>query len=116
MSKHDVPGGWVTLRDPEMVPERLRRPLFANSVRGQQFANMEEVSSEALEFLSDYNDLLVIAMVDSWSFGDTVTKEMLLDLPGSTYDAIRKLVAPYVAKLVPDFSVDGADDPKATIG
>lgn len=116
MSRHEIPGGWVVLRDPEVVPERLRRPLFANSVKMQQFADMEQVSSEALEALSEYNDLLAIAMIQEWSFGGEVTANALLDLPGNTYDAIRKLVAPFVTKLVPDFSVDGADDPKATIG
>lgn len=114
MSKHEITGGWVVLRNPELVPERLRRPLFGSTVQGQKFADAEEVTAEALDFLSDFNDNLAIAMIESWSFGDAITKDALLDLAGRTYDDIRKLVAPFVSKLVPDFSLEGADDPKAT--
>ena len=121
MTKHDIPNGWVSLRDPKAVPERLRRPLMVMSVKGVNLAESGEVnmdspedskmSAETLEFFSEWNDKLAIALIAEWSFDVPVNEDNLLDLPGVTYDAIRKLVAPMVSELMPSFSPD--PDPKA---
>lgn len=115
MSKHDVSGGWVVLRDPKQVPERLRRPLLAMTARAiheVEDANPDNISAESIQFYSEFNDALAMALVESWSFGSDVTIDALLDLPASTYDAIRELVAPLVADLMPNF--EASPDPKAT--
>jgi hypothetical protein len=108
----EVFNGWVQLRNPDLVPERLRRPVFEKSVEGAAIANNENMTQEALEFFSEFNDLLAVAMIDSWSFGEAVSVEAMQDLPSKTYDEIRNLVSPYIQKLIPNFEVD--IDPKAT--
>jgi hypothetical protein len=110
----EVFSGWLELREPKLVPERLRRPVFEKSVAGQNFVDEnQEVDEEAMKFFSDFNDLLAIAMIKEWSFESAVSLEGLLDLPSRTYDDIRKAVTPFVSDLIPDFGVD--PDPKAII-
>jgi hypothetical protein len=107
----EIFSGWVLLRDPDLVPERLRRPVFEKSVEGANLVDSENLSPETMSFFSDFNDLLAIAMISEWSFGDAITTDSLQDLPSRTYDEIRNLVAPLITKLIPDFGVDV--DPKA---
>jgi hypothetical protein len=111
----DVFNGWIELRDPDLVPERLRRPVFERSADGAKTfdENGDQVSSEVLAFFSEFNDLLAVAMVASWSFGDVVSVDTLQDLPAKTYDHIREAVAPFISKLIPNFG-DDVSDPKAT--
>ena len=109
--RKDVFNGWIELRDPESVPERLRRPVFEKSVEGTKLASTDEISSDAVKFFSDFNDLLAIALIGEWSFGDVISIDTLQDLPSKTYDDIRVAVSPLVTKLIPDFGVDV--DPKA---
>jgi hypothetical protein len=110
----EVFNGWVQLRDPDLVPERLRRPVFEKSVQGANMFDGENINPEALAFFSEFNDVLAVAMISEWSFGDTITLDSLQDLPAKTYDDIRLAVAPFVTKLIPDFGVDV--DPKAITG
>jgi hypothetical protein len=113
----DVYNGWIELRDPAQVPERLRRPVVACSSAAAALEDIDEnnISTETitktLEFYSEFNDLLAVAMVESWSWSMPVSTESLLELPSRAYDDIRKAVAPYVRQLLPDFSVSGVDDP-----
>ena len=110
----EVFSGWLELREPKLVPERLRRPVFEKSVGGQDFIDDSvEVNEQAMKFFSDFNDLLAIAMIKEWSFESAISLEGLLDLPSRTYDDIRKVVTPFVSELIPDFGVD--PDPKAII-
>jgi len=111
--KTEVFGGWVVLREPDLVPERLRRPVFEKTSAGANFTADGNVSPEALAFFSEFNDLLVVAMVAEWSFENPISLDGVMDLPSKTYDDLRKLVAPFVSKLIPDFGVDV--DPKVTI-
>lgn len=115
MERTDVSGGWVVLRDPKQVPERLRRPLIsmtAKSLNTIEAAKAEnKIDADTIDFYSEFNDLLAVALIDSWSFADTVSVDNLLDLPAASYDAIRNLVSPLVTSLMPDFSV--SPDPKA---
>lgn len=109
----EVFSGWVQLRDPELVPERLRRPVFEKSAQGIGVANDEEVTTETITFFSEFNDLLAIALISEWSFDLPITLDGLLDLPSRTYDDVRNAVSPFVSALTPNF---GADlDPKAPI-
>ena len=113
--RKDVYSGWIELRDPKAVPERLRRPVFSKSMESATYAkdnDLEVISTDAIDLLSEFNDLLAVAMVEKWSFSDVVSVEEMLDLPSRTYDDIRQAVAPFVNDLIPDFGVD--PDPKAT--
>lgn len=113
----DVFNGWVELRDPKLVPERLRRPIVQSSVSAVALADIDieapenaEKVADVIGFYSEFNDLLAVALVESWSFPDAISIETLQELPGATYDDIRKAVAPFVSALLPDFGVD--PDPK----
>ena len=110
----EVFSGWMQLRDPELVPERLRRPVFLKSVQAASYiiADGETPDSEAMNFFTEFNDLLAVAMISEWSFASPITLEGLQDLPSKTYDDVRNAVSPFVSKLIPDFGVD--IDPKAT--
>ena len=110
--KQDVFNGWVVLRDPQSVSEKHRRPVFEKSAEGMGFT--EEASPEAVRFFNEFNDLLAVALVEEWSFDAPITVEGLLELPGRTYDDVRRLVTPFLGELIPDFGVD--PDPKATTG
>ena len=108
MARQDVFNGWVELRDPDLVPEKLRRPLLEFAATGASF-NTDEATPEAIKFFSEFNDLLAVAVIEAWSFGD-VTLDGLLELPKRTYDEIRGLVAPLFTRLMPSFETD--PDPK----
>jgi len=110
--RQDVYNGWIDLRNPDLVPERLRRPVFQKSVEGASLdTDGETPDGEALKFFSEFNDLLAVAMISEWSFDLPIAVDSLLDLPSKTYDDIRTACAPYLEKLIPDFGVDV--DPKA---
>jgi hypothetical protein len=114
MGQVNVTGGWVILREPELVPERLRRKLVNLSVEGAPLvANLEAKQTPAtsdIEFIESFNDNLALALLKEWSFDLPIDKEGLLDLPGPVYDEIQKLCAPLVRRLMPNFGVD--PDPK----
>lgn len=112
--KIDVYSGWIKLRAPETVTERLRRPVFEKSASGISMVedDSDSVSPEALSFFSEFNDLVALAMIEEWSFDLPITLDGLLDLPSKAYDDVRKAVTPFVPELIPDFGVD--PDPKAT--
>ena len=114
MGQVNVTGGWVILREPELVPERLRRKLVNLSVAGAPvIANMEnkEMPEQSdIEFIESFNDNLALALIKEWSFDLPITTDGLLDLAGPVYDEIQKLCAPLVPKLMPNFGVD--PDPK----
>jgi hypothetical protein len=122
MTRIDITGGWIEYREPEQVPERLRREVMRLSTRGAKYADMENVDATQMEeadmvamtdFMSDFNDAIAIALIHDWSFGVALNKEALLDLPGSAYDEIVKYCQPLISRLMPSFGVDGATDPKA---
>jgi hypothetical protein len=116
MTKHNVTGGWVDIRDPQDVPERLRRKITNLSVQGApliaQLEGKEMPDVTDIEFIESFNDNLAMALVANWSFDKPITGEGLLDLPGPVYDEIQKLCVPLVQQLMPNFGVD--PDPKVT--
>jgi len=109
----DIFNGWVELRDPDLVPERLRRPVFEKTIKASQLASEIEDDPTVMGFFSELNDVLAVALIEAWSFGDAITVDALQDLPAKAYDDIRKLVSPLVSKMIPDFG-DDVEDPKAT--
>lgn len=114
MAKHDLSDGWVVIRDPKQVPERLRRPLVNRSPRAVKLAEqgLDSLEIADIEFFSEFNDLLVLALVAEWSYAPVVTLDGLLDLPANSYDELRQIVAPLAAAIMPDFSpTDNPDSP-----
>lgn len=108
----EVFSGWIQLRDPELVPERLRRPVVQKSAEAARHVSDDDViSDEMMMFYSEFNDLLAVAMISEWSFDFPVSVDGMLDLPSRTYDDVRNAVAPSIKKLIPDFGAD--PDPKA---
>lgn len=118
MSTHTAPSGFTfTLRLPQAVPERLRRPVAAKLVElAKAFEPVSDgtsdqadtsdwsLSPEDLERADDLNDLLALALILSWSAEVPITLEALLDLPAGDYAAIRAAAAPQVVKMMPDFT------------
>lgn len=118
MNKHEVAGGWVVLRDPKAVPERLRRPILlkGNSIAKQSAAIADgsveaaNIDEETLSGMFAFNDLLAVALISEWSFPDAITVEGLGNLPGKTYDEIQRVVAPLVTAVMPDFEPSPEED------
>ena len=120
--KINVTGGWIDLREPEEVPEKLRRPIIKMSVSGVPFAedwndlfeNPENANAESLEAMLDYgsrfNDLVAMAFIRQWSFELPISIDALGDLPGKVYDEIANACKPLISNLMPSFEVD--PDPK----
>jgi hypothetical protein len=111
--KIDLPGGWAKLRDPEDVPERLRRPLLrvqeslgATDV-GQRMLEKQQADGGLTEaevaammlpligsatwedFQRTQYDQLLCALVEEWSFETPITVDAMQDLPGRAYKALR---------------------------
>jgi hypothetical protein len=109
--RKEIFGGWVELRDPQLVPERLRRPVFEKSAEGAMLVGSgDEVTPETIAFFSEFNDAVAVALIEKWSFGDVITVDSLLDLPSRAYDEIRSIVSPFLTELMPNFDLD--PDPK----
>lgn len=117
MKRLTVPGGWVDVREPEDVPERLRRRVTLLSSTAANMAERladtpEAAQASDVEFVLNFNDAIVLCLVMGWSWDYPVTSDGLLDLPGPAYDAIVQHAQTQVGRLVPSFAID--PDPKAT--
>ena len=68
-----------------------------------------------LESQDDAKELLVIACVSSWSFGE-VNESVLADIPEYAFNAIHDacIAGGYASTLNPDFSVNPEDDSPTT--
>ncbi len=112
----DLPdGNWVRLRDPKKVPERLRRPLMPlfSKMASAGIMNITEDDKEKLPdafgLIFDMNDLVIIALVEAWSFGTKIDVDTLLDLPAEVYDALSNLTRDKVTELMPSFGISTDD-------
>lgn len=111
MSRVDVAGGWVELRDPKTVSERLRRPVMAKasqlaSVVSEVSKGEARIEGDSLTGMYEFNDLVAVALISEWSFEQPLTVDGMLDLPSATYDEIQKIVAPMFNQLMPSFEAD----------
>ena len=113
-------GATVTYRAIEKVTERYRRPIvrlsaaFHASGASAILASEDgerSLSSEALGLMSELNDAVAVAMIESWSYDMPVSPDSMLDLVGADYDFLRAATAPYVMQLLPDF--DPTPDPES---
>lgn len=117
MRRLTVPGGWVDVREPEDVPERLRRRVTTMSSRAASMAgrladDTAAAEAEDVQFVLEFNDAIALCLVMGWSWDFPVTSDGLLDLPGPAYDAIVQHAQSQIARLVPSFAVD--PNPKVT--
>ena len=118
---------FAILRDPEDVSERLRRPyvdtrqaamaaLLAYGVQPEEFDAALTGSDEAkaqmgvkmlaagmASGMRDSNDLLILALTESWSFEKPLTVDSLLDLTSKTYGALLEACQKLAPALDPDF-------------
>ncbi|GIG57398.1 hypothetical protein Lfu02_17700 [Longispora fulva] len=137
MNRISLPdGAWADLRDPQAVPERLRRPIvrMQTKLAGKQAvmsaiqstsadalddpAESERVAAslgDALDLIDELNDLVVVALVGGWSYQSAISVDALLDMPSAAYASLRKACAPHLKDMTPDFSPDGADDAASPI-
>jgi len=114
----EVTGGWIEMREPDQVSERLRRPIelafldLSDDVAAAIDPERTDVrlSAADMAILHQANDLAAVAIVESWSFGPAVTVDALVDLPSVAYREILAATAPVALKLLPDFEVSPADD------
>jgi len=117
MNRVSVPGGWVDFREPEEVPEKLRRRVMILGTQAQgvnERVNEEnvDIAENDMLFLFGFNDAVAICLVARWSWEDIpVTVEGLVELPGAVYDAIINYGKTKVTRLIPNQGVD--PDPKA---
>ena len=119
----NVTGGWVELREPEEVPERLRRPIVNITMSGiplqakldSLLENPEQADSNDLAqfmaFSTEFGDKAALAFIKEWSFPDPITSESIQDLPSKVFDEIQAAISPLANRLLPNFGVDV--DPKA---
>ena len=107
----DLPDGqWAELRDPLKVPERRRRAYLAAVA---DCAAAGEITGAKMQLADLMGDLLIMCLVEAWSFGD-VTVEQIAEFDTGTFDALFRACRPLERQLQPDY---GADiDPKALTG
>jgi hypothetical protein len=111
-------GEWAKLREPKEVRERDRRPLekvqrsllgsgLGDALIERAQAGVENVSEaemvellrphladDAMDLISDADDLLIKALVEEWSYETPITVETIQDLPGRAYDALKEACGP----------------------
>lgn len=143
-TKHVTDSGfWFVLREPQDVPERLRRPVVAKlasfigtakaAFDNDDLAAAVDATAQGVEVdeakvkealpddlaevfhnTDELNDLLALALLVSWSVETPITLDALLDLPSGDYKAISQKVAPMMTALMPDFSVSPEKDSPST--
>jgi|SRR6185437_6632671 len=131
-------GQHAMLRDPEEVSERLRRPYVDRRQSAIASALSDGVSAEDIDAamkgtdeqkaqlgvkmlasgmtsgMRDASDLLIIALVESWSFEMPIAVDSLLDLPSKTYSALLEACQGLAPGLDPDFAPNPDEDSPTT--
>lgn len=134
MARHDLPsGGWVELRTPDQVPERARRAVSVASAKlstesvaaiaSQQSADASEDAVQLavlssmqpgdLETMLQIQDFLIVALVAAWSYPFDPSADSLLDLPGSDYDHLQVITAPFVEAVRGGVNTGPSPDPSS---
>ncbi|MFC0438754.1 hypothetical protein [Kutzneria buriramensis] len=105
--------GTATLRDPEDVPEKLRRRVQRANLASQIFveelrtrgdipadidlSDVDEqttrtigriVMTEHPEYMEQQQDAVILALVEDWPFEYPKTAEGLAEIPGTAYDKL----------------------------
>jgi hypothetical protein len=105
----ELPAGqWADLRHPEAIPRRLARQ-YRNAyyaLGAAASANGKAVlSAAALEQIEALGDVLVLTIVEDWSYG-AVTQEVLDEVSDTSLRALQDAIGEggYLQALMPDFS------------
>lgn len=106
---------WAELRDPDQIPRKaarsFRKVLYSVAVPAAEESGGVMSTEAGLLGLEDMAEALILAAVDTWSFG-AVTPEVLETVPDGSVDAIydecQRL--DYIDRLTPDFGVKPAGD------
>lgn len=123
-----LPSGKVAnLRPVNDVTERQRRPLvklrstlasnaaFVEAVQKHESgkkltkaedAALQESLVDVMGTIEQMGDLVIIAAVESWNYPFDVTYDNLLDVAARDLDELRRVAAPYINELMPDFSIN----------
>jgi hypothetical protein len=105
--------GTATLRDPEDVPEKLRRRVQRANNAAQAFleelrqrgeipidvdnSEFDEATTRRIgqlvliehpEFMENQRDAMILALVEDWPFDQPMTPEGLAEIPGSAYSKL----------------------------
>jgi hypothetical protein len=59
---------------------------------------------------NNLNDLMIVARVESWSLGDTVTLDGVLDLSAGDYEILQTAAAQDVTEMLPSFALSTEQD------
>lgn len=112
MQRITVQGGWVEFREPEDVPERLRRKVITMAPSASRVVSVkdgepvvEDLDQNGMDFLFGFNDAIALCLITAWAWPQPVSLEGLQDLPGNVYDEIIRYCQPLVARLMPNFGV-----------
>jgi hypothetical protein len=62
------------------------------------------VRAEQVDLVAQSNDLLIVALVEKWSYDLPIVADSLQELPGGVYDALRKAAQALSGDLMPDYS------------
>jgi hypothetical protein len=115
----ELPNGQhALLRDPEMVPEKYRRPYERLRVKmGALTADIPEtlpekererlaglaVMTKAPELIDGLDDALMLALVEAWSYEVPVTLDGLLELPSKAIDTLKRKCRELGPKMMTNF-------------
>ena len=70
---------------------------------------MTIISQDEFDTMSNFQTVLILNMVKSWTYGD-INEDAILDLPQRTYEQLAAACSTEYNKVV-DFSPDGVTDP-----
>lgn len=134
--KIEFPGGWAKIRDPQDVTEKQRRPLgkLQRRLAGSSIADAllaldgkpteEQVKalvqpvlgSDDWDLLDESGDLLIVALVEEWSFEKPITVDEVQNLPGKAYKALREACDPLLMPLLGITDGSEIEDPDSNFG
>lgn len=132
MDKITLPdGGWAVLRDPADVTERQRRPLVRLQQRllgsdvGAALIGAQgdipkdealelirpQMASDDFDMVAQLDDLLLVTLLDSWSYDGEITADSVLDLPGKVRTVLLEACKPLLGPLLGETSDADVLDP-----
>lgn len=115
MGRVELPDGqWADMADPAKVVQRLCRPVRRTmfelvQLRSAKPVDQATIDPVEIDLLQRLGDLIVIALVASWSFPQPIDADGLGELPSDVYDALQLACAPLGGKLLPSVEVDKSE-------
>jgi hypothetical protein len=100
-------GNWAELRDPKRVTERARRRYISRMSefnKSRAGADVGQYGADQQDLFDDAIDLLIVALVESWSLEQPVTVDALSDLRTDVFDPLKKACLALAGDVLPDYS------------